>query len=231
MSKNILVTGASGNLGRATVEKLLSEGHKLIVTVSPGKTLGFHEDHPQVEIHSVDLMDEPGVEGLVNSICNSHGSIDAALLLVGGYTGGNIMDTPGSTLKKMYSLNFETAYFMARPVFKRMMAQPKGGRIVFIGSRPAIKTSDGKNSLAYALAKSLIFRLSDILNDEGSDRNVVSSVIVPSTLDTPANRQSMPKADFDAWVRPEAVAELMAYMISDKASALRDPVLKIYGKS
>lgn len=231
MSKTILITGASGNLGRATVDRFLSEGHKLIVTVSPGKSLGFHEDHHQIEIHNVDLMDEPGVEGLVNTVTNTYGTIDAGLLLVGGYAGGGILDTPGSTMKKMYSLNFETAYFMARPLFKKMINQKNGGRIIFVGSRPALETNEARNSLAYGLAKSLIFKLSDIINAEGSDRNVVSSVIVPSTLDTPANRQSMPKADFSAWVKPDEVADTIAFLISDKAASLREPVLKVYGRS
>lgn len=230
MNKTIIITGASGNLGKATVEKFVDSGYNLVLTVSPGKKLGFFEDHPQVDIHSLDLLNESGVESFVNTVIGKYGSIHAALLLVGGYTGGTIQNTDGATLKKMYSLNFETAYFVARPIFNQMVLQ-NGGRIIFIGSRPAIQAEDGKKNLAYGLAKSLIFKLAEYLNAEGRDKNVVSTVIVPSTLDTPANRQSMPKADFSSWVKPKDVAAMMEYVLSDEASDLRDPVLKMYGRS
>jgi NAD(P)-dependent dehydrogenase (short-subunit alcohol dehydrogenase family) len=130
----------------------------------------------------------------------------------------------------MIDLNFKTAYHVARPVFNQMIGQ-NSGRIIFIGARPAIKAADGKNNLAYGLSKSLIFKLSEYLNAEAKDKNVVTSVIVPSTMDTPANRKYMPDADFSKWVKTEDVAELMAYLVSEKGSALREPVLKMYGGS
>lgn len=230
MGKTVIITGAAGNLGKATVEKFVQEGYTAAVTVSPGKKLGFYEDHPNVDIHYLDLVDEPGVEGFVNKVVNKHGSIQAALLLAGGYAGGTIHNTTGTALKKMYSLNFETAYFIARAVFDQMMKQ-HGGRIVFIGSRPAIKPSQGKNNLGYALAKSLLFKLAEFLNAEGASNNVVSSVIVPSTIDTAANRKAMPNADFGTWVKPEDIAGMMTCLVGDKGAALREPVLKMYGRS
>ena len=230
MSKNIIITGASGNLGRATVDKLLSGKHHLIVTEPPGGSGAFSEYGDKVETHSLDLMNEEAAEALIGSLVESHGTVDAAILLVGGYAGGSIKNTTGSTLRKMFALNFETAYFVARPVFNQMILQRGGGRSILIGARPAINTEDARNNLAYSLSKSLLFRLADVLNAEGSARNVITTVVVPSTLDTPANRQAMPDADFGAWVRPEEVAEAMAWIISDKASALREPVLKMYGR-
>ncbi len=230
MNKTVIITGASGNLGKATVEKLVKEGYNLVVTVAPGEKLGYYEDHPQVDIQYVDLMDEPGVEGIINLALKKYNTIHAALLLVGGYTGGNIKDTVGSTIKKMIGLNFETAYHVARPVFNQMITQ-NNGRIVFIGARPAIKAVDGKNNIAYGLSKSLLFKLAEYLNAEAKDKNVVCSVIAPSTMDTPANRKAMSDADFTKWVKPEDIAELMAYLISEKGSAMREPVLKMYGGS
>ncbi|HEX5171461.1 MAG TPA: SDR family NAD(P)-dependent oxidoreductase [Cyclobacteriaceae bacterium] len=230
MSKTIIITGASGNLGKATVEKLIAEGYTLVVTVAPGLKLGFHEDHPQIDIQYVDMMDEPGVEGMVNEVIKKYGTVDAALLIVGGYAGGTIKDTSGSAIQKMIDLNFNTAYHIARPVFNHLIEKNQG-RIIFIGARPAIRASEGKNNLAYALSKSLIFKLSEFLNAEAKDTNVVTSVIVPSTMDTPANRKYNPNADFSKWVKPGDVAELMAYLISEKGAALREPVLKMYGGS
>ena len=230
MDKTVIITGASGNLGKATVEKLVKEGYNLVVTVAPGEKLGYYEDHPQVDIQYVDLLDEPGVEGVINLAYKKYSTIHAALLLVGGYRGGNIKDTVCSTIKKMIGLNFETAFHIARPVFNQMITQ-NSGRIIFIGARPAIKAVDGKNNIAYGLAKSLLFKLAEYLNAEAKDKDVVCSVIVPSTMDTPANRKAMSDADFTKWVKPEDVAELIAYLISEKGSAMREPVLKMYGGS
>lgn len=230
MKKNVLITGASGNLGKAAVQKFLSEGYKVIATVSPGKKLGF-DITGDVETFEADLTDEKNVEQVIAKVINEHKTIDAALLLVGGFAPGGINETDGASLKKMYSQNFETAYYTARPVFLQMVKQIGGGRIILIGARPALNAQDGKNLLSYALSKSLLFKLADFLNAEGSSKNVIASVVVPSTIDTPINRQSMPNAAFSNWVKPEEIAEVMAFITSANGKALRDPVFKVYGNA
>jgi NAD(P)-dependent dehydrogenase (short-subunit alcohol dehydrogenase family) len=225
--KTVLITGASGNLGKACVEKFLTEGYKVLVTVGPGQTLG--NDLKGIETFEADLTNEASVEKVINEITQSY-KIDATLLLVGGFAIGNIKDTNGAALQKMFSLNFDTAYFVARPIFNHMMKQSTG-RIVFIGARPALNPADGKSTIAYALSKSLVFKLAELLNAEGASNNVVSQVIVPSIIDTPANRASMPTANFSDWVKPEAIAETIFYLCSEKGSAIRDTVVKLYGKS
>ncbi len=230
MKKNVIITGASGNLGKATVEKFIGEGYKVIATLSPGKTFPF-DPAGDLETVEADLRNEKQVAVVIDQIISKHKSIDAALLLVGGFAAGGIKTADGESLKNMYALNFETAYFAARPIFLQMLKQPAGGRIILIGSRPALIPKDGKNLIAYALSKSLLFKLAEYLNAEGTSQNVVTSVIVPSTLDTPANRQSMPKADFSKWVKPEEIAQTMEFICSQKAESLREPVFKIYGDS
>ena len=227
MKKNIIITGAAGNLGQAAVTKFLSEGYRVIAMVSPGKK----QDQPVAGVIRVeaDLTNEEDVEAAIQKAFTPGETIDAALLLAGGYSGGDIYKTDGASLKKMYALNFETAYFVARPVFRQMMKQPSGGRIVLVGARPALKARDGKSSLAYALSKSLVFKLAEYLNAEGATRNVTCTVIVPSTIDTPSNRASMPQADFSSWVTPEAIANVMAFAVSEKAGPLRETILKMYG--
>jgi NAD(P)-dependent dehydrogenase (short-subunit alcohol dehydrogenase family) len=228
MKKNVLITGASGNLGRATVDKFLQDGYNVIATVTPGKSLGFAAD---VKTYEADLTDEAAVKKVVSKIISDHSTLDAALLLVGGFAMGNIEKTDGALIKKMFALNFETAYFVARPVFQQMITQPTGGKIILVGSRPALKPKDGKNTLAYSLSKSLIFKLAEFLNAEGSSKNVVTSVIVPSTIDTEVNRKAMPDKDFSAWVKPEEIAEAMAFLCSENGNPLRETVLKIYNRS
>jgi len=102
------------------------------------------------------------------------------------------------------------------------------GKIVFVGARPAIQASAGKNLIAYGLSKSLLFKLAEYLNAEAKGKNVTVSVVVPSTIDTEPNRKSMPDAHFEKWVKPEALAEVLEFMISDKGSVLREIVLKVY---
>jgi len=230
MKKNVLITGASGNLGKATVARFIKDGYKVIATVTPGKSLGFSVDG-DVQLYEADLSDEKSVDATINKILEEHATLDAALLLVGGFAPGNIHNTDGASLKKMFGVNFDTAYFVARPVFQQMLKQAHGGRIVFVGSRPALKPTEGKNSLAYALSKSLIFKLADFLNAEGSSKNVTASVIVPSTIDTEANRKAMPDKDFTAWVKSEEIAEAIAFLCAEISSPLRETVFKLYNRS
>jgi NAD(P)-dependent dehydrogenase (short-subunit alcohol dehydrogenase family) len=230
LSKTVLITGASGNLGKATVEKFTRDGYTILATVSPGRTLSFNvEDN--VKIFEADLTNEKSVETAITTMLATHSSIDAALLLVGGFTAGNIQQTDGTLLQKMFSLNFDTAYFVARPIFQQMLKQNQGGRIVFVGSRGALKPAEGKNVLAYALSKSLLFKLADFLNAEGSSKNVTASVIVPSTIDTDVNRKAMPDKDFSTWVKAEEIAESLSFLCSEHGNPLRETVLKIYNRA
>jgi NAD(P)-dependent dehydrogenase (short-subunit alcohol dehydrogenase family) len=229
MKKNVVITGGSGGLGKTVVEHFVSEGYQVIATVSPGKTLGF--DLAGVETFEVDLTDEKNVNDVISSIIKKYSTIDAAVLLVGGFAAGGIKETNGEALRNMYSLNFETSYFVARPLFMQMITQSSGGRMVFVGSRPALVASQGKSVLAYALSKSLLFKLAEYLNAEGAANNVVTSVVAPSTIDTPVNRKAMPDADYNSWVKPEEIAEIMTFIASAKGSVLRDPVFKVYGKA
>jgi NAD(P)-dependent dehydrogenase (short-subunit alcohol dehydrogenase family) len=230
MKKNVLITGAAGNLGKACVEKFLSEGYKVVAFVTPGKSLGYKVSG-DVETFGVDLTNEEQVNNVIDQVISKNKTIDAALLLVGGFAGGDVHATDSAALKKMYTLNFETAYHVARPVFLQMEKQESGGRIILVGARPALIASAGKNLLAYGLSKSLLFKLAEYLNEEGSAKNIVTSVIVPSTIDTPVNRKEMPKADFSKWVKPEEIAETTAFIVSSASSVLREPIFKVYGKS
>ena len=151
-------------------------------------------------------------------------------MLVGGFAAGGIATTTGADMHKMLSLNFDTAYFMARPLLAHMQQQEQG-RLVFVGARPALQPAQGKDLLAYALSKSLLFKLADCINEETEGKNITASVIVPSTIDTAINRQSMPGANAADWVTPEALANTMEFIVSEKGNALRETVLKVYNNS
>jgi NAD(P)-dependent dehydrogenase (short-subunit alcohol dehydrogenase family) len=157
-------------------------------------------------------------------------TIDIAILTVGGFALGTIETTDSVAVQRMMSLNFNTAYFVARPVFQQMLLQ-FFGRIVFIGARPALAPAEGKNTVAYALSKSLVFKLAELLNAEALGKDVVASVIVPGVIDTPLNRSTNPTANFSDWVTPEEIANSMAYLVSADGRALREPILKLYSNS
>ncbi|HVS95159.1 MAG TPA: SDR family NAD(P)-dependent oxidoreductase [Puia sp.] len=230
MQKTILITGANGNLGAVTVRKFLDNGHKVIAVDQSGTHLGFAAGHENFELRSVDAGDEQAVGAFADEIIALYGRIDAALLLVGGFAMGDLAATDGGALRKLYALNFETTWNFARPLFRHMLGNGNG-RLVFMGARTALIPEQGKHALAYALSKSLLFELARLLNATAKGKNVVASVIAPSTIDTPVNRQSMPDADPSAWVRPEEIAALMDFICSEEGNALREPVYKIYNNS
>jgi NAD(P)-dependent dehydrogenase (short-subunit alcohol dehydrogenase family) len=230
MPKTILITGANGNLGAATVKKFLDEGYKVIAVDHSGTHLGFAAGHADFELRAVDLGNEGAVRDFTEEIVKLYGRIDGALLLAGGFAMGDVAATDGEAIRKMIALNFETVYFAARPLFGHMLENGYG-RLVFVGARPALQPDQGKGALAYALSKSLLFELAELLNATARGKNVVASVVAPSTIDTAINRQSMPGADPANWVRPEQIAGVLEFICSEKGDAIREPVYKIYNNS
>lgn len=227
--KTALITGVSGNLGHAVAEKFLAEGYKVIGTVLSTDPATLNSQDGKFEKVAVDLTDEVAAKKFAESVISRHEIIHTAVLTVGGFATGNIAVTTTHDINKQFKLNFETAYNIARPVFLHMLEQGSG-RIFLIGSRPGLDAKAGKGMTAYSLGKSLIFRLAELMNTEAKGTNVVASVIVPSTIDTPQNRKAMPDADFNSWVKPEAIADVICFYCSDAAAVLREPVIKLYGK-
>lgn len=228
--KTVIITGANGNLGSAVTNTFLSKGYKVVATVinEDAKKDFAHSENLQVEV--VNLTNEAETESFVRSAIEKYKTIDAALLLVGGFAMGNIYQTKTDDIKKQITLNFDTAYHVTKPLFQHMI-ENNNGRIVFIGSRPALNAPDGKNLIAYGLSKSLLFKLSEYLNEEAKGKNVTSTVVVPSTLDTPLNRKNMPDAKPDNWVKPEALADILEFVVSEKSSPLRETILRVYNNS
>lgn len=229
-TKIAIVTGASGNMGQAVVKKFIDEGYLVIGTVIPDDPVTMNFPESQFEKVVVDLMNEGDAQQFIESIILKHKTINAAVLTVGGFAMGTITDTRTSDIARQYKLNFETAYNVARPVFVHMM-QEKNGRIFLIGSRPGMDAKNGKGMVSYGLAKSLIFRLAELMNEDAKGSNVVTSVVVPSTIDTPQNRKAMPDAVFDHWVTPEAIADGIYFYCTQEAGSIREPVIKIYNNS
>jgi NAD(P)-dependent dehydrogenase (short-subunit alcohol dehydrogenase family) len=228
--KTAIITGASGNLGQAVVKKFLNENYYVAGTIVPNDPVITDIKNKNFETFIVDLMNEDASQKFVESVAARQDTIDAAVLTVGGFAMGKIADTKTSDIAKQFKLNFETAYNVARPVFSQMMKQDSG-RIFLIGSRPGSDMHNSKGMVAYGMAKSLIFRLAELLNDEAKGHNVVTCVIVPSTIDTPQNRKGTPDADFSKWVKADAIADIIYDCCTPGTSVIREPVIKVYNNA
>lgn len=228
--KTIIVTGATGNMGQAIVKKFIGEGCFVIGTVFHNDTTAINFPADKFEKIVVDLEDENESGKFVETVISKYKNIDVAVLTAGGFVTGSIADTKISDIEKQFKLNFVTAYNVARPVFVQMMKQ-NNGRIFIIGSKPGLDARNSKGMVAYGLSKSLIFRLAELMNAEAKGKNVVANVAVPGTIDTSSNRKAMPDADFDNWVKPESIADVIYWHCTDEAAVLRETVLKIYNKA
>jgi NAD(P)-dependent dehydrogenase (short-subunit alcohol dehydrogenase family) len=228
--KHVLVTGASGNLGKAVINRFLAAGDRVSGIVIPGDKVPLEASSPQFSKFEADLNNENQSAETVGEIISRYGDIDVAVLTAGGFAMGGIKETGSADIMTQFKLNFETAYHIARPVFLNMLRKGTG-RIFLVGSRPGLDMRHSKGMTAYGLTKSLLFRLAELLNLEAKGTDVVAVVIVPSTIDTPQNRASMPDADFSTWMDPAKMAEIIHFHTSSAADGLREPILKMYNKA
>ncbi|MEO6682533.1 MAG: SDR family NAD(P)-dependent oxidoreductase [Ginsengibacter sp.] len=221
-NKTAIVSGANGNLGKAVAETFLKKGYQVIGTVHRA---GSAQPEKNLEEIQLDLFNAEKSELFVHDVINKYKQIDVAVLTAGGFSMNGIEKTTTSDLQSQYRLNFETAYNLARPVFLQMLKQ-NSGHLFFIGSQAGMNASTAKGLVAYSLSKSLLFRLAEIMNAEAKGKNVVVSVVVPSTIDTPENRKSMPDADFTTWQKPEEIAEVIHWYCTPEAISLQKPIIQ-----
>lgn len=230
MHKVAIITGAAGNLGTAVIDQFIHHGYVVEGTVMNQQDRDDLSLRNGVEAKIVDLTDEEASGQFVNAVYQKHKRIDACVCLVGGFAMGQLTDTDEEALMHMYKLNFLTAYNTLRPAFGHMKKR-QFGRIVLVSAKPAFEPDTAEGTLAYALAKGQLVNLANILNATGRSHNIVTGIVVPSIIDTPANRQSMPNANFEDWVTPMTIARQIGHLCSDNSVALREPILKVYGNT
>lgn len=226
----ILLTGANGNLGLKVTERMLKDGHRVLATTGSTGAGELPRDE-KLEISEVNLTNDEKTGEFVRSILKKHPGINAAVLLVGGFAMGKLSDTPPDGMEKMIRLNFHTAYHVVRHLLPHFLEREQGGQFILIGSRPGLNAKEGKDMFAYTLGKSMVFRLAEFINAEGGDNHVTATVIVPGTIDTPANRAAMPGADFSSWVPPENIADAISFVLSDTGKMLKETVIRVYNRS
>lgn len=223
MSRNIIVTGAAGGLGRAVVDKFKREGYHVIALLRPD-----HDDPVEEadDNYEVDVTDEAAVLDFVREFQMQYNDLDALAMLVGGFSMGDMESTSEKDIQSMFHLNFFSAYHLVRGFLPILKKQQKG-TFLFVGARPAMELDSAMGTIAYSLSKKMVLTLAEILAQEVKDTQIRSHVFVPSIIDTEANRKSMPEADFSQWVSPKEIAEAMHYAVNN--SALRNMTFKLYG--
>ncbi|HHM01713.1 MAG TPA: SDR family NAD(P)-dependent oxidoreductase [Caldithrix abyssi] len=223
MKKTALLTGAGGSLGGAVLRELKQKNYHVFAAVrSQGRIIADDLCTPAI----VDLSDEAQSADFVQRGLDLLGRFDAAVLTVGGFAMAPLEETSATDIEKMIRINFYSAWHIIRPLFAAMKKQGSG-RIVLIGARPGLEPASGGAMAAYTLSKSLLITLSEILNAEGREAGIVTSVVIPSVIDTPANRRAMPDADFTRWVSPQSLAGVISFAL--ESPDLREPLFKVYG--
>ncbi len=230
--KVAIVTGAYGGLGRAVSRKLADAGARLVLVGRDAAKLQVLIDALNVPADRVlgvptDVTDEDQIARVVESAMARFGQIDSLFNIVGGWAGGTtVADTDVATWDHMLRLNLRSVFIVSRAVLPHMAARGYG-KIVNVSSKTA--TQSGKNRAAYAVAKAGVLKLTEAMAAEFKDSGINVNAVLPSTIDTEANRRAMPNADFSKWVMPEEIADVMLWLASDEASTIHGAAVPVYG--
>jgi NAD(P)-dependent dehydrogenase (short-subunit alcohol dehydrogenase family) len=224
--KVIFITGANGGLGNSVTKKFLESG----ATVIGGSRKITTEEFPAPNFVpiAVDLTNDAAVRGAVDSIIQKHGRLDVLVHVLGGFAGGKtVVDTDDATWNQMSSLNLNSAFSVCRATIPHLR-QSGRGRLIAIGSLTATAPRAGLG--AYIVFKSALSFLVRTVAQENRDAGMTANVILPGTMDTPANRRAMPNADFSKWLKPETVAELAFFLAEDFAGHITGTEIPIEGQ-
>ena len=221
----ILITGAKGGLGTFVTNSFLEAGARVFGVSRSIADSDF--PHPSFSAVAAELSDGDRARQVADAVVNKAGRIDGLVHLVGAFVGGrSVAETDDATLDKMLDLNLRSAFHVIRAVLPVMRTQGIG-RIVGIGSKAAAEPA----ALAgvYGASKAALVSLIRTIARENADVHVSANVVLPGTMDTPANRAADPNADFSKWVHPCQVAKLLVHLVSDQASQVSGAVIPIYG--
>ena len=224
MDKVILITGANGHLGRAVAGHYLKLGWKVIGMVS--KNSHSEQSLMGVDTYACDLLDEAETKRTIASAIGAIGFPDVAVLTAGGFAMGNLRETSGNELDRMMRLNFHTAFNPADMLIQQAQSVGKKIKLIFIGSKPGLYPALCENMVAYGLSKSLLISFAGIINKTGISKHALAYILIPSIIDSPANRKSMPQANFSDWLSPEQIARTISSMSFNMENDKNDYVIE-----
>lgn len=220
----LIVTGARGALGKVVVEIAQSRGARVAgIDHAPSQEPATLEG---IEIGGIDLSDAAQAKTAVDAAARHFGRLDALINVAGGFAFETVGDGDITTWQRMYALNVLTALNTSRAALPHLAAS-KAGRIVNIGATGALQAGSGMGP--YAASKAGVHRLTEALADEWKGKVTVNAVL-PSIIDTPANRADMPKADFSKWVTPQELAEVILFLASAAASGVTGALIPVGGR-
>jgi NAD(P)-dependent dehydrogenase (short-subunit alcohol dehydrogenase family) len=228
----VLVTGGTGGLGRAVSLAFLGDGATVVVTYRVQAEYDALVEAAgaaaaRLSGARTDVTDEAAVRALVDDIVAKQGRLDALVNTVGGYAGGaNVVDGDGSALDRMLALNLRSGYALARTVVPGMV-QRGSGAIVNIAAKSGLDHPAGAG--AYAASKAAAIALMDSLAAELRGTGVRVNSVLPSIIDTPANRAAMPNADYASWPKPEDIANVILFLCSAEAKVIHGASIPVYG--
>ena len=222
--KVVVVTGASGALGKVVAETAAARGARVAGVDHATSQLPATDN--RIELGGVDLSDATSAKKAIDAAAAHFGRLDALVNIAGGFAFETVADGDSQTWQRMYALNVLTALNASRSAIPHLVASG-AGRIVNVGAMGALQAGSGMG--AYAASKAGVHRLTEALAAEWKGRITVNAVL-PSTIDTPANRSSMPRADFAKWVTPKELAEVILFLVSDAASAVTGALLPVSGR-
>ncbi|MDP3078174.1 3-oxoacyl-ACP reductase FabG [Bradyrhizobium sp.] len=222
--KVVVVTGASGALGRVVVEAALARGARVAGLDYAASQIPATAN--RIALGDVDLSDAAEATKAIDAVAAHFGRLDALVNIAGGFAFEAVAEGDPATWQHMYALNVLTALNASRAAIPHL-AVSASARIVNIGAIGALQAGAGMG--AYAASKAGVHRLTEALAAEWKGKITVNAVL-PSIIDTTANRASMPKADFAKWVTPQELAEVILFLVSDTASAVTGALLPVSGR-
>jgi len=231
--KVVLVAGGTGGLGRAVSLAFLEEGAKVVVTYREQKECDALESEAgtegsAIDGHHVDVTDETAVRQLFANVLAVHGRLDVLVNTVGAYAGGvNLWELETKVFDQMLALNLRSGYALSRVAIPTMLKQ-KHGAIVNVASKAAL--DHGAGAAAYAASKAAALALMDSLAAEVKGTGVRVNSILPSIIDTEANRKAITGADFAKWPKPQEIARVILFLCSDDAKVIHGAAVPVYEK-
>lgn len=228
-----IITGGTGALGRAVVSVFIEEGAKVVCTYIIDEELSHYSSLAENQKSNLvfvqaDVTKEKSVAETVQKTLERFGRVDVLVNIVGGFTYAKIVDTDEKIWDSMMNVNLKSTFLCSKAVLPQMVKQ-NYGKIINISSRPGLKGSSGVG--AYAASKAAVMNLTETIADEVRNYEINVNAILPSTIDTPANRKSMPDADFSKWVKPEEIARVIAFLASDDSKPMSGAGIPVYGKA
>jgi NAD(P)-dependent dehydrogenase (short-subunit alcohol dehydrogenase family) len=226
MERTAIITGGTGGLGAAVTTRFLEDGWRVVLPWIAERELDRVEPRQGLELVRADLMDEAAAE----EVARAAGSgLRAVVNLVGGFAaGGRVHETPVGEFESQLRLNLRPAYVVTAAALPAMLAAGEGS-IVCVSSRAALRPFPG--AAGYVTAKAAVLAFVDALAVEYRQDGVRANAIIPSVIDTPANRESMPDADFETWVTPAEIASVVGFLCSGEASATSGAHVPVYGRA